>query len=107
MFAAESESRAVGPLRASVRGALLPAVADGLETKGRCWDTGAMRSRRLCDLYPSAVLDVSDVVGPGGGTMGDGDVGHEVLVGSAVPVLLTVGSEMNVSVPELNDGCAA
>ncbi len=88
-----------GPAVMAPSPAPYPAVADGLETEGRWWDAGVMRSRRRYELHPSAVLSVSDVIGPGGRTLGDGDMCHEVLVGSAVPVLLTVGSEVNVSSP--------
>ena len=39
--------------------------------------------------------------------MRDGDVGHEVLVVGTVPVLLTVGREVNVAGTELHDALAA
>jgi hypothetical protein len=67
--------------------------------------------RRLPDasmhLFPFAVLGVGDVASPVGGTVGDGDVGHEVLVVGAVPVLLTVGCEVSVAGPELDDALTA
>ena len=54
-----------------------------------------------------AVFGVGDVVPPRGRALGDGDVGHEVLVAGAVPVLLTVRREVDVAGPELDDLLAA
>jgi hypothetical protein len=54
-----------------------------------------------------AVFGVGDVVAPGGRTAGDGDVGHEMVVGGAVPVLLTVGGDVDVARPDLDGLFAA
>jgi len=58
-------------------------------------------------LPHSAVLGVGDVLSPCSGASGDGDVGHEVVVGRAVPVLLTVGGDMDVAGADLDDILAA
>ena len=54
-------------------------------------------------LRPSTVLGVGDVVTPGGRTLGDGDVGHEVVVGGTMPVVLTVRGEVDVAGADLDD----
>lgn len=54
-------------------------------------------------LRPSTVLVVGDVITPGGRTLGDGDVGHEVVVGGAMPVVLTVRGDVDVAGADLDD----
>ncbi len=51
----------------------------------------------------AAVLVVSDVFSPLGRALGDRDVGHEVVVARAVPVLLTVGCDVDVARTELDE----
>jgi hypothetical protein len=54
-------------------------------------------------LRPSTVLVVGDVVAPGGRTLGDGYVGHEVVLGGTMPVVLTVRGDVDVAGADLDD----
>ena len=43
------------------------------------------------------VLVIGDVLTPGGGALGDGDVAHEMVVGRTVPVLVAVRRVVHVA----------
>ncbi|MDQ1391484.1 MAG: hypothetical protein QOF30_461 [Acidimicrobiaceae bacterium] len=59
-------------------------------------------SSGTCSAGGAAVFVVGDVIAPGGRASGDGNVGHEVFVVGAVPVLLTVASDMHVARSDLD-----
>src|SRR4051794_30587728 len=61
------------------------------------WSASGTRSVR------AAILVVGDVITPCCRASGDGDVGHEVVVGRTVPVLLTIGGDVDVAGPDLDD----
>jgi hypothetical protein len=75
--------------------AFKPAGVVGPDPESGC---AVVRALRL-----STVLVVGDVVTPGGRTLGDGDVGHEVVVGGTMPVVLTVWGDVNVAGADLDD----
>ena len=52
------------------------------------------------------VLVIGDVLTPGGGALGDGDVAHEMVVGRPVPVLVAVRRVVHVAGAKLEDGFA-
>ena len=52
------------------------------------------------------VLVIGDVLTPGGGALGDGDVAHEMVVGSTVLVLVAVRRVVHVARTKLEDGFA-
>src|SRR5438309_8352328 len=60
--------------------------------------------RNAARLRPRlAVFGVGDVVAPRSRAVSNRDVGHEVLVGGAVPVLLAVGRQVNVARSKLDN----
>src|SRR3954469_13948495 len=73
--------------------------------RGVCESEGSVGILRLRVGAP--VVGVGDVIAPGGRAAGDGEVGHEVVVAGAVPVLLRVVGVVDVAGAELDDVVAA
>lgn len=48
------------------------------------------------------VFIICDVLAPGGLTLGDGEVGHEVVMGRPVPMLLAIGCRVDVAGMDLD-----
>src|SRR5664280_247422 len=73
--------------------------------RDRHWGPPSLRWVRC--LRASAVLSIGDMVTPGCRTLRDGDVSHEVVVVSSVPVLFAVRRVVDVAWVNLHDVLAA